>query len=519
MVDDQVQIFISYARDDNSVSPELTRAKGFVSTLVDHLDYVFKRQGHPKPKIWWDQRQIDKADRFDPKLQAAIEKSSLLLVIMSRNWLSRPWCRKELELFAQRADAHEHIVLVRWNHVAQSEHPEQLQNIQGYDFFSLDEWREPGNERFFFDRGEIQDDLFLKHVDELGSILWRRARNLQRKTTASTAAAEPPPVSATAPGRTIYLAKPAPDMAKAYDRVANDLVRQGYTVVPPLDQKIPADESSLALAFIDNALASAEASIHLLGEKPGYAPDELDHIVRLQLARAAERAKSPGAVGASIRPFSRIIWAPKIIEEGSDSSVVADFRDPVAVLNKFDSYRSGDQVVGDVSNAFLVYLKRELDLRDPSGTVVNPPVEKPDSRIYVWHRKDDREFARKVHKWLRQQKADAVLPGNDDDADKDKLHRKNLAECDAVFLCWAQATDVWAKMSASDLRSWRDMGRKNKFSVRGLVLGPPPGESKSEDDMPSDYEIDAIVDLSKDDQLMLDRLQPLLDRSRSVLAL
>jgi hypothetical protein len=440
-------------------------------------------------------------------------------VIMSRNWLSRPWCLRELELFAQRANSHEHIVLVRWNHVGHSEHPEQLQNIQGYDFFSLDEWREPGNERFFFDRGKIQDDLFLKHVDELGSILWRRAKNLQRKTTEATMAAEvPPPERATGPGRTIYLAKPAPDMAKAYDRVANDLVRQGYTVVPPLDQKIPADESSLALAFIDNALAAAEASIHLLGEKPGYAPDELDHIVRLQLARAAERAKSPVVIGTSSRPFSRIIWAPKIPEEGSDSSL-ADFRDPVAVLNKFDSYRPGDQVVGDVSNAFLVYLKRELDLRDPSGTVVVSPVERPDSRIYVWHGKDDREFARKVHKWLRQQKADAVLPGNDDDEDKDKLHRRNLAECDAVFLCWARATDVWAKMSAGDLRSWRDIGRKNKFSVRGLVLGPPPGESKSEDDMPSDYEIDEIIDLSKDDQLMLDRLRPLLDRSRSVLTL
>jgi hypothetical protein len=516
MADDQIRIFLSYARDDNSVSPELTRAKGFVSALVDHLDYVFKRQGFPKPKIWWDQRQIDKADRFDPMLQAAIEGSSLLLVIMSRNWLSRPWCRKELELFAKRADAHEQIILVRRNHVDQSEHPEELQNIQGYDFFSLDDWREPGAERLFFDRGEIQDDMFLKHVDELGSILWRRAKSRPRRnggvlTDTKAMAREVKP-----PGRTIYLAKPASDMLKAYERVANELVRQNYIVAPPIGEKIPADASALALAFVDNALAAAELSIHLLGEKPGYAPDELDPIVRLQLARAAERAKSPAIIGASSHPFSRIIWAPKIMEEGSDSSV-ADFRDPVAVLNKFDNFRSGDEVVGDVSNAFLVYLKRELDLRDPSGTVADSPMEKPDSRIYVWHRKDDREFARKVHKWLRQQKADAVLPGNDDDADKDKLHRKNLAECDAVFLCWAQATDVWAKMSASELRSWRDIGRKNKFSVRGLVLGPPPRESKSEDDMPSDYEIDEILDLSKDDQLMLDRLQPLLDRSRSVL--
>jgi hypothetical protein len=496
MADDQIQIF--------------------VSALVDHLNYVFTNQGSPKPRIWWDQRQIDKADRFDPMLQAAIEGSSLLLVVMSRNWLSRPWCRKELELFAKRPNAHEHIVLVRRNHVAPSEHPEELQNIQGYDFFSLDDWREPGNERLFFDRGEPQDrDMFLKLVDELGSILWRRAKNHPRRNGGVVTDTKTIAPEVKAPGRTIYLAKPASDMMKAYDRVATELVRQKYTVVPPIGEKIPADASALALAFVDNALAAAELSIHLLGEKPGYAPDELDPIVRLQLTRAAERAKSPGPGGALSRPFSRIVWAPKILEEGFDPSA-ADFREPVAVLEKFDSYRAGDKVVGDVSNAFLTYLKRELDLRDPSGIVDGVSPENQDSRIYVWHRKDDREFARKVHKWLRAQKADAVLPGNDDDADRDKLHRKNLAECDAVFLCWAQATDVWAKMSASELRSWRDMGRKNKFTVRGLVLGPPPGESKSEDDMPLiPQEVDEILDLSQDEQLMLDRLQPLLDRSRS----
>jgi hypothetical protein len=510
MADDPISIFVSYARDDNSVSPELARSKGFVSALIDHLDYVFKKQGHPKPAIWWDQQQIDKADRFDPLLKQAIKKASLLLVVMSRNWLSRPWCREELKLFAERENCHEHIVLVRWNHVSQDEHPEQLQNVQGYDFFSLDGWREPGNERFFFDRGGVQDELFFKHVDELGSILWRRARNVQRRTQLPSELVEPEP-KLTASGRTIYLAKPAPDMAKAYDRFAEDLARQGFTIVPPRDQKIPADSSAAALEFIDSALAGAETSIHLLGEKPGYAPDELDHIVSLQLKRAAERASSSG----SGHPFSRIVWAPKALEEGVDAAV-AEFREPLAVLNRFDSCRTGDQVHGDVSSAFLVYLKRKLDqvAARPEPGETSPEPDQPESRIYVWHRKDDRDFARKVRKWLRQNNADAILPGYDDDAEKDKLHRSNLQECDAVFLCWAQATDVWAKMSARELRSWQDLGRKNKFAVRGLVLGPPPGESKSEDDMPSGYEIDEIIDLSKDNQLVLDRLQPLLDRSR-----
>lgn len=510
---DPIQIFISYAHDDNSVPPGLEPEKGFVAVLINHLEYTLRRRGYPKPKVWWDQRRIDRADRFDHIIQDAVKRSSLLLVVMSTNWLSRPWCRKELELFAKRKDCTEHIVLVRANHVEWPDHPTELQNIQGYNFFSLDDWREPGNERFFVDQGEIRDKSFLKHVDDLGSIIWRRANNVRKKIYPP-----PPPPGGDGkkppPARTIYLAKPAPDAAAVYDRIANDLIREGYAVVPPLNEKIPADSATLALEFIDRALQSAEASIHLLGEKPGYKPDELDHIVSLQLACAAKRSKLPNR-DPGVAPFARFIWAPKSPEEDCPFPAVA-LREPVAVLEKFDVRCEGDQLYGDVFSAFQTYVKREFERRIPPpkpGRGGEP--DDSNSRIYVWHRKDDREFARKVRKWLRDHNADAILPGNDEDPDKDKLHRKNLAECDAVFLCWAQATDVWAKMSASELRSWRDLGRKERFSVRGLVLGPPPGESKSEDDMPLPSEIDEVLDLSKDDQLVLDRLQPLLDRSRA----
>jgi hypothetical protein len=510
---DPIQIFVSYAHDDNSVPPGVDPEKGFVSFLVHHLEYVLKRRGYPKPKVWWDQRRIDKADRFDNIIQEAVKRSSLLLVVMSRNWLSRPWCRKELELFAKRKDSTEHIVLVRANHVEWPDHPKELQNIQGYNFFSLDDWREAGNERFFVDQGEMRDRLFVKHVDDLGSIIWRRAHNVWKKINPSHPdddtggnGRKPPTLR-----RTIYLAKPAPDAAAVYDRIANDLTREGYTVVPPINEKIPADSASAALEFIDEALKAAEASIHLIGDKPGYKPDDLDHIVSLQLARAAKRSKLPDN-NSREAPFARLIWAPKAPEEDCRFTAAA-LRDPVAVLDRFDSRCEGDQLHGDVISAFQSYVIRELERRVPAPLPGELPEK--DSRIYVWHRKDDREFARKVRKWLREHEAEAILPGNDDDPDKDRLHRKNLAECNAVFLCWAQATDVWAKMSASELRSWRDLGRKQRFSVRGLVLGPPPGESKSEDDMPLPSEIDEVLDLSKDDQLVLDRLQPLLERARA----
>jgi TIR domain len=512
--DKPIEIFVSYACDDNIVSPGLENGKGFVSALTENLDYIFKRQGPPRIKLWWDERQLDEATRIDSAIEDGIKESSLLLVVMSRNWLSREWCRKELELFSRRQDDDQRIVLVRANHVELADHPKELQNIRGFNFYSLDNWRQAGNERLFFDLGKSQDPLFLETLNKLGGLLWNRANTIWKKPVGDP----PAPKSSPQPqrnGRTIYLAKSAPDTANFYRRVANDLDREGYTIVPPVDQNIPEESAESTLAFIDEALKSAEGSIHLLGEKRGSKPDEeLDYIVPLQLARATERAKSPDPNPSGV-PFQRFIWAPKSPEEDCNFPA-GGFREPVQVLGKFSVQRDGDQLYGDVSSAFLTNLKRDLDRRKPEAISAKPPeAEGASSRIYVWYRQDDRDFARQVRRWLQQNNVETMLPGSDNDPDKDKLHRMNLAECDGVFLCWAQATDVWAKMSARELRNWRDLGRKEKFSVRSLVLGPPPGESKSEDDLPSmPYEIDAFVDLSKDEQLVLDRLRPLLERSR-----
>src|SRR5262249_29165345 len=152
------------------------------------------------------------------------------------------------------------------------------------------------------------------------------------------------------------------------------------------------------------------------------------------------------------------------------------------VVAKFTTRLDGDQLYGDVSSAFLTNLKRDLERRTKQQQAPGTPAsEAESSRIYIWHRDDDLDFARQVRRWLRQFNVETMLPGRDNDPDRDKLHRMNLAECDAVFLCWAHASDVWAKMSARELRDWRDLGRKQQFSLRSLLLGPPPEDTKTED--------------------------------------
>lgn len=222
-----------------------------------------------------------------------------------------------------------------------------LQNMRGFDFFSLDNGRQAGDERLFFDLGEVKDQLFFDNVNELGGLLWRRAKTFRNKpapdprpTPEAPAPAAPTAQEVKKNGRTVYLAKPAPDTVNFYRRVASELEREGYTVVPPATQSIPEDSGAAALEFVESALKSAECSILLLGEKKGSKPDEeLDYIVPLQMQRADLRAKSPD-VAVSAVPFQRIIWAPKS-PEGDCKFTVNGFREPVEVVKKFRMVAGG----------------------------------------------------------------------------------------------------------------------------------------------------------------------------------
>ena len=525
---------MSYARDDDEPTPGVEDELGFVSALHLHLNHAIKQQGYPRPQIWRDTEQIEKAEGFDPKIANAINESELLLVVLSRNWPTRPYCLRELELFLARCEAQgwqarERIVVVRKQVVADDECPELHQvtgKTEGYNYFRFNgPKREAGYELPLYWRGQVRHELYHHRCSELGGYLWRAAKRF--------GGVEPPPP----PRRTIYLAKPADDMEIAYLRIANDLMAQGHKVVPSPNEDLP--DATCATALIEEAMTTADVSIHLLGEEAASSP-EANTLVRTQLACAGRMVSRAAVRGGLKRKFRRIVWAPKISETTASGGSVA-FRDPISVLNAFDKYLPGDRVLGDVRSGFLNFLRVELaklddDILDqePAGiepleplkieagqtmetVAAKPDILQPDrakasDRIYVYHKKEDREFARTIARWLKQRHKEPILPGIDDDPDRERLHRKNLIECDAVVLCWAQATDVWTKMQANELRSWSDIGRTREFAYRSLVLGPPPGESKSDDlDLPPRSEIDVIFDLTRDDQLQLEALMPLLN--------
>jgi hypothetical protein len=515
------QIFTSYARDDDAVPPGKTQAKGFVTVLHEQLLYEFRNLGEPRPILWRDTRVIERGDQFEPLIEEAIAASSLLVVVLSRNWMARKWCRRELESFARSRHAEDErslrrrIIMVGKNYVPEDERPLLLQGQEGYNFFVLEGGAVAGEEHEFFERGEIRDADYTKVVNELARFLWRRASDTgsaDREPSPSPGGKPLPPLGPKI-GRSVYLAKPAADMRLSYQRLVAELERRGYGVLPDPEMDIPYDASAVAL--IDGALASAEISVHLLGEKAGYAPEDQDPIVKLQLTRAAARLAGAGeTLAPSGRGFRRLLWAPKAMPNGAALPEIQ--RDPLAVLTRMDRQLPSDKIIGDNLTAFIGFLVAHLDETGPAREA--PEGIAGDARVYLYHRVEDEDYALQLAKALQRQRLEPIIPALEGSPlELEEHHRKNLRYCDTVVLCWARAPEVWARATARELANWRGLGRSHGFACRGLIAGPPPGRRKRIFvALPPRSEIDLALDLTAFDEPPDDELQPLVRVARPV---
>jgi hypothetical protein len=432
--------------------------------------------------------------------------------VLSRNWLAREWCLRELDTFVKRWEAdggrpRDRIILVAKHYIDPGRRPSWLQGQEGYSFFSVD--REeilaaPGRigiEQEYYERGEVLDPACWGVLKQLASYLWRQA--------AHAAAPAPDPGSkplVESAGRTIYIAKPAGDMRQAYDSLVEELQRRGYAIEPPVAAEISHDHT--ATAFVTQALGKAELSIHLLGNKAGFAPEDAEPIAKLQLKRAADLVTGAGADAPGGRPFRRIIWAPKVLAEQPGSAESAE-RDPLGVLADFDTHLPSDKVEGDNLSKFVEFVVQHLEKTAPARELTK--TDAAHARVYLYHRAEDQDFALDLAVALQDRQMEPIIPALEGDAaDLSSHHRQNLLDCDAVILCWGNASEVWARASARELSEWRQLGRTKRFAYRALVAGPPAAARKNIlVRLPPRSDIDLVLDLTALPKPVPEALNPL----------
>jgi hypothetical protein len=533
-----VKVFVSYARDDDAVPAEEQANKGFVSFLYNQLVYEFRRLGPTRPKLWRDIECVDKGEEFAQRFEEELATSALLLIILSRNWMDRAWCQRELDLFTQKwgvggeGEVRKRVVFAAKHFIPVDARPAVIQGKEGYDFFSRDLDAGHGNrhEREFFDRGAVRDQRYYERVSELGRYLYQLAqqydsdgRALASRPSSNGAATEaaspgrrieapvqrPSEVQSNKSRRTVYVAQPAADMRQSYDRVVAELLGRGFAVLPNPGSQIPND--STAVDFIDTALSTADLSVHLIGDKLGYAPEDAEPILKLQLRRAALQVELSPSTNRPVE-FFRLIWAPRVVP--TEGPAAGEPRDPIALVSKFDRQLASDKIEGETVSKFIDFLIQRIDRTEAPRAV--PDLIESDTRVYINHRIEDTEHAIELGRVLAQRRIEVIWPNFEGDpAELRALHRENLRDADAVMLCWAKAPDVWVSKAAQELRSWRDLGRSERFSCRLLVAVPPPGLTKKRLlTVPPRSDIDAVLDLTNSEAPPPEAFDSLIHASR-----
>ena len=521
------QVFISYARKDNIPIGSGPAVEGFITFFHESLIQALTDLGASNVKLWRDTRNISDVDQFEPILEKEIIDSSIMLVVMSPNWLASPRCRREVERFDLRwkGEGEEavktRIKVIRKRPNERKEWPPLLQGQQGMAFYPEDTPDGNGLEDAYFWLGKVRHEKYYAKVRDLAGILSREASNRQQPQGGAIAILPTPPQPMA--GRTIFVAKTASDMSGAYHRVVHELAERGYGVVPETD--IPLDES--AVEFIDAALAKADMSVHLVGVKSGYTPQDVAPIVKLQLERAAREATaSAAAVEAAKseqhppqRGFHRIVWAPKVLEGPPGSSPSLVERDPIAVLGLFTMQLPSDSIDGQMLSKFVDFLLQAVAVNE------NPPLDlaaisdnsfPKKETVYLVHNSEDSDFVYEVAEALRARNIDPVLPIFDPSKRDEKVwHLRRLRECDAVALIWGGATETWLHSYASELKNWRGLKRGAQFKYRGLVAVPPPGVRKKRSYLHfSSTEIDRYVDLTDNSRPLSELVDQLIPRVR-----
>jgi hypothetical protein len=363
-------VFISYARADDVPSPNQKKYPGWITFFWQQLRWDLGNVGLAHANLWRDLYEIDPNEVFTDRIEAALEAAKLMIMILSPNWAQSEWCLKEASYFASlHKDAVEKTVVVKKLELPQGidlrdEVKNILDNREAYKFFEKDP---SGVVNDFYYRGLENQVAYYALVKKIAR--WIADHMMLSSPPRATRAAFQPK------GKAVYLAAPADELRDAWQRLANDLERSGYEVLPAGD-RLP-DAAQAVEEPVRDALARAVLSVHLLGDSEAMKPDGSgETVVALQLRLARERQSAAGV-------FARILWAPKWLPDRSKGK-----RDPFEVVHRFGDLQPGDEVyaeeVTDLSQWLRGRLDREDDKAKPEALSDNgPPSSTPPVRTLL----------------------------------------------------------------------------------------------------------------------------------------
>ena len=264
-------VFISYAHVDNEPIDYGGISTGWVTCLKQQLQKLIDQQLGRKSaaRIWMDLDDLAGNESVTPTLDGAVRKTATLVVVLSNGYLRSQWCKKEIQSFVEAARSDGRLFVIHHTNIALEERPEEIRDINGFNFFDTD----------------LNAELHPSHADFRHAILRlkaRLARKLEEMQQASDLAEESNEPAEHPPA--ILLAEVTQDLQDHREALRTYIEKLGYRILPSKFYRRGAQEFQ---EMLDKDLAESRLFIQLLGQFGTLRTEDLpEGYEGLQLIRA-----------------------------------------------------------------------------------------------------------------------------------------------------------------------------------------------------------------------------------------
>lgn len=451
-------VFLSYAHIDDQALTE--GQKGWISTFHHALEVRLAQLLGKPPRIFRDPK-LQGNDYFADELCEKLPQTALLVSVVSPRYVKSDWCRREVEEFCRASEKtggvrianKARVFKVVKTPVPLAEHPSELQELLGYDFFVVEP--ETGRPR---ELSQLADPEIQRHY-------WTRLDDLAHDISDLLSILDKQDAAGEAPDRpsrgTIYLAEASFDLKEQRDSIKRDLQEHGWTVLP--DRPLPLYGPECE-ALVREQLGRSSLSIHLVGQNFGVVPEgQTESVVVLQHELAIER----GAAGG----FSRLVWIPPGLETRDERQQRFLQR-----LQTDSRLQHGADLLETPLEDFKVALRRRLE--PPAAEPAQSVEGSGHTRIYLICDQRDPDQTAALEDHLFGLGHEVILPVFEgDEAMVRRDHEESLALCDAVLIYYGAGSELWLRQKLREVQKSAAF-RTRPIQARAVFVAAPDSPQK-----------------------------------------
>lgn len=475
-------IFISYAHADNRDplgDGWITLFHRCLEVRLQELTGVHK--GPAAPSIWRDPKLAGN-DEFGDLLVERAQRAALLVSVVSPTYVNQPWCEKEIKVFCEAAikglgltvgPHKKRVIKVIKDVVERERHPEALQTQLGFPFYRIDEATK-APQPFTLLKGDENTASAKIVIDNLARAILDTLKAINEGIAGATPAAAPavaagpaPAAATAAAGPTVYLAETHFSLDDVRQQVRNELSDRGCTVLPAGD--LPVRHPKAFEDAVRQDLARCALSIHMVGPERGLMlPGSAEDTVALQDRFAAERAPAG---------LFRLLWLPPELAVSEADPAQKAF---VERLERAPLAAASAELVRAPLHQLVEQIHATLE-RQRRAAEAPPPRAADDHLLPVLyvisHPLDDALTQSLEEQLFGDGESCSILSSARDGSDEERadLHRKNMANCDAVLIVIGAASGAWKDAQLAEAIKAVQARGGRKVPIR-VYVGPPTAE-------------------------------------------